>query len=108
MTHDHPTARPARNGLRPRPGGSRRLLAAASAAVIVPALLTACGSGSATTTTSDGLTQITVGGGGSIFDTPLHVADAQGFFKKQGLKTPKDFRRSPSPPTAWATRSASS
>ncbi|MET8664263.1 ABC transporter substrate-binding protein [Streptomyces tendae] len=86
MTPDHPTARPARDGLRFRPGQSRRLLAAASAAALAPALLTACGSGSSTTTTSDGLTQVTVGGGGSIFDTPLHVADAQGYFEKQGLK----------------------
>ncbi|GGS60661.1 ABC transporter substrate-binding protein [Streptomyces griseoviridis] len=86
MTHDHPTARPARGSFRVRTGGSRRLLATASAAVLAPALLTACGGSSPTTTTADGLTQITVGGGGSIFDTPLHVADAQGFFKQQGLQ----------------------
>ncbi|MEU4657737.1 ABC transporter substrate-binding protein [Streptomyces sp. NPDC023723] len=84
MTHHH-TGRTARGGFR-FPSGRRRLLAAASAAVLTPALLTACGSGSTTTTTADGLTQVTVGGGGSIFDTPLQVADAQGFFKKQGLK----------------------
>jgi NitT/TauT family transport system substrate-binding protein len=70
----------------PAPRGRRlRFLASTSAALLAPALLTACG-GDSTTTTSDGLTQVTVGGGGSIFDTPLQVADAQGFFKKQGLK----------------------
>jgi ABC-type nitrate/sulfonate/bicarbonate transport system substrate-binding protein len=84
MTHDN-TGRTARSGFR-LPSAGRRLLAAASAAVLAPALLTACGSGSDTTTTADGLTEVTVGGGGSIFDTPLQVADAQGFFKQQGLK----------------------
>jgi NitT/TauT family transport system substrate-binding protein len=74
-----------RRGDRPRPGRNRRVLALASAAVLAPALLTACG-GSGTTTTSDGLVQVTVGGGGSIFDTPLQVAEANGYFKKQGLK----------------------
>lgn len=86
MTHDNATACTARRGVRPRLGGRRRMLALASAAALGPALLTACGSGSSTTTTSDGLTQVTVGGGGSIFDTPLMVADANGYFRKQGLK----------------------
>ncbi|WP_416958358.1 ABC transporter substrate-binding protein [Streptomyces sp. Agncl-13] len=87
MTYDNSATSPFRRGprLRARPGRSRRLLALASAAVLGPALLTACG-GNSTTTTSDGLTQITVGGGGSIFDTPLQVADANGYFRKQGLK----------------------
>ncbi|MFD7707819.1 ABC transporter substrate-binding protein [Streptomyces sp. NPDC059785] len=86
MTHDNPAVRTARRALRIGSGNGRRLLALASAAVLAPALLTACGSGSSTTTTSDGLTQITVGGGGSIFDTPLQVAEANGYFRKQGLK----------------------
>ncbi|MFK0168504.1 ABC transporter substrate-binding protein [Streptomyces sp. NPDC090306] len=83
---DHRTAPASRRGSRPRPGSGRRLLALGSAAALAPALLTACGGGSGTTTTSDGLVQVTVGGGGSIFDTPLQVADANGYFKKQGLK----------------------
>ncbi|MEU9157569.1 ABC transporter substrate-binding protein [Streptomyces sp. NPDC048417] len=86
MTHDNPATPAARRGIRPRHAGSRRLLALASAAVLAPALLTACGGDSGTTTTSDGLVQVTVGGGGSIFDTPLQVADANGYFREQGLK----------------------
>ncbi|MFJ4621692.1 ABC transporter substrate-binding protein [Streptomyces sp. NPDC088812] len=85
MTHDDLTIPAARRGTRLRPGGSHRLLALASAALLAPALLTACGGDSGTTTTSDGLVQVTVGGGGSIFDTPLQVADANGYFRKQGL-----------------------
>ncbi|MFG2781327.1 ABC transporter substrate-binding protein [Streptomyces prunicolor] len=64
---------------------SRKLLALTSAAILSSALLTACGS-DALTTTADGLTVVTVGGGGSVFDTPLMVADANGYFRKQGLK----------------------
>ncbi|MET7573967.1 ABC transporter substrate-binding protein [Streptomyces sp. NPDC005492] len=86
MTHDTFITPAARRTAGPRFGRSRRLLALGSAAVLAPALLTACGSGSGTTTTSDGLVQVTVGGGGSIFDTPLQVADANGYFRKQGLK----------------------
>ncbi|MEU6540952.1 ABC transporter substrate-binding protein [Streptomyces sp. NPDC047000] len=86
MTHDIPTPPTARRAVRLRPGGSSRFLAHASAAMLAPALLTACGSGAGTTTTSDGLVQVTVGGGGSIFDTPLQVAEANGYFRGQGLK----------------------
>ncbi|CAL9660492.1 ABC transporter substrate-binding protein [Streptomyces sp. enrichment culture] len=86
MTHGNTSALAARRGIRPRPGGSRRILAPVSAAVLAPALLTACGGDSGTTTTSGGLVQVTVGGGGSIFDTPLQVADANGYFREQGLK----------------------
>src|SRR4051794_9959547 len=82
-THHDPAARPTRSFLRQRPGRTLRLLGLASAAALTPALLTGCGTGSATTTTSDGLTQITVGGGGSVFDTPLMVADANGYFREQ-------------------------
>ncbi|MBY8855037.1 ABC transporter substrate-binding protein [Nocardia sp. CA2R105] len=42
------------------------------------ALVTACGN-------SDGRTTVTVGVGGSIFDTQLHVADANGYFRAAGL-----------------------
>ncbi|MFJ9541418.1 ABC transporter substrate-binding protein [Streptomyces sp. NPDC101225] len=86
MTHAHPTTPAARRGTRLRPGGGRRMLALTSATVLAPALLTACGNDSSTTSASDGLVQVTVGGGGSIFDTPLQVADANGYFRKQGLK----------------------
>jgi NitT/TauT family transport system substrate-binding protein len=63
----------------------RKLLALTSAAILTSALLTACSS-DALTTTADGLTVVTVGGGGSVFDTPLMVADQNGYFRKQGLK----------------------
>ncbi|GAA3547229.1 hypothetical protein GCM10022222_33550 [Amycolatopsis ultiminotia] len=43
-------------------------------------LLAACGSGSA-----DGLTQVSVGVGNTIFDTPLRVAEAKGYFRAAGL-----------------------
>lgn len=83
MTYSDPTTRTARRGLRLGPGRSR-LLAMASAAALGPTLLTGCGD--STTVTSDGLIQVTVGGGGSIFDTPLRVAETNGYFRKQGLK----------------------
>ncbi|MEU4893369.1 ABC transporter substrate-binding protein [Streptomyces sp. NPDC044780] len=81
MTHDNPAAGTARRGARPRPGRGRRLCALASAAVFGSTLLTACGSDS-----SDGLTSLTVGAGGNIYDMPLQVAEANGYFRAQGLK----------------------
>ncbi|WP_157121250.1 ABC transporter substrate-binding protein [Nocardia miyunensis] len=44
-------------------------------------LLAACGSSEA-----DGLTRVTVGVAGTIFDAPLRVADAKGYFRAAGLK----------------------
>ncbi len=46
-------------------------------------LLTACGS---STTTSNGTTTVTVGVGGNIFDMSIRVAEANGYFRQQGLK----------------------
>jgi NitT/TauT family transport system substrate-binding protein len=48
------------------------------------AVLTACGGSS--TTTSGGTTAITVGVGGNIFDMPIRLADANGYFRQHGLK----------------------
>ncbi|MQY19680.1 hypothetical protein NRB20_27720 [Nocardia sp. RB20] len=53
----------------------------AAIALLGATLVTACGSDDA-----DGLTKISIGVGGSIFDTQLHVADAKGFFRAAGLK----------------------
>ncbi|WP_216894220.1 ABC transporter substrate-binding protein [Nocardia alni] len=44
-------------------------------------LLAACGSGDA-----DGLTTVTVGVANTIFDAPVRVADAKGYFRAAGLK----------------------
>jgi NitT/TauT family transport system substrate-binding protein len=85
MTRPAPTDRTPRRSPR-RTGRTRRLLTLAGAAALGPTLLTGCGGDNAPTKTADGLTQVTVGGGGSIFDTPLQVADANGYFRKQGLK----------------------
>ncbi|MFA3878532.1 ABC transporter substrate-binding protein [Streptomyces sp. MMCC 100] len=48
------------------------------------ALLSACGDTAAPG--SDGTDTVTVGVAGNIFDVPLRVADAQGYFSKRGLK----------------------
>ncbi|MFD4778890.1 ABC transporter substrate-binding protein, partial [Streptomyces sp. NPDC058427] len=47
-------------------------------------LLAACGGSSSPG--SDEAQQVTVGVAGNIFDAPLRVADARGFFREQGLK----------------------
>jgi ABC-type nitrate/sulfonate/bicarbonate transport system substrate-binding protein len=60
--------------------GSRPVVLAA-AMVIVSALLTACGGPAA-----DGTGTVTVGVAGNVFDVPLRVADAEGYFRKRGLK----------------------
>lgn len=64
-----------------RRSGAARLLAIAAAAALGASLLTACvgsdpGSGDT----------ITVGVGSNIFQMPIRVADANGYFAKQGLK----------------------
>jgi len=56
-----------------------RLGVLAAILVLGAALVTACGGD------SDGRTTVTVGVGGSIFDTQLHVADANGYFRAAGL-----------------------
>jgi len=55
-----------------------RILTATAAAALASTLLSACGGG------SDGTT-VTVGVGGNIFDMPIRVADAKGYFRQQGL-----------------------
>jgi ABC-type nitrate/sulfonate/bicarbonate transport system substrate-binding protein len=61
-----------------------RTAVALAATMTLGTALTACGGDS--TASADGLTTITVGIGGNIFDMPLKVADANGYFRKQGLK----------------------
>ena len=60
---------------------TRRIRLGALAAILVlgGALVTACGGD------SDGRTTVSIGVGGSIFDTQLHVADANGYFRAAGL-----------------------
>ncbi|MBT2225267.1 ABC transporter substrate-binding protein [Nonomuraea sp. NEAU-A123] len=62
----------------------RNSLTLATALALSSALLTACGGSSSAG--SDGTTTVTVGVGGNIFDTPLKVADANGYFSKRGIK----------------------
>lgn len=62
-----------------------RAAAAASAAVLGAAALTGCG-GSGSGTSADGTTTVTVGVAGNIFDMPIRVADANGYFARQKLK----------------------
>ncbi|MFD7811519.1 ABC transporter substrate-binding protein [Streptomyces sp. NPDC059785] len=57
-----------------------RVLAAAGSVVLSAALLTACDD-----TGSDGSASITMGVGGNIFDMPIRIAAAKGYFAKQGL-----------------------
>lgn len=59
-----------------------RTLALAASLTLGSALLSACGSSS----DSGEPATITVGVGGNIFDTPLRVAEAKGYFSKRGLK----------------------
>lgn len=61
-----------------RPGTRARILAAVL--LLGGGLLAACGASNA-----DGLTTVTVGVGDNIFDTPLRVAQANGYFRAEGL-----------------------
>ena len=71
-------------GARTRRRG-RRALALAAAGVLGSTLLTAC-AGADSSTTVNGVTTITIGVGGNIFDLPARLADANGYFTKEGLK----------------------
>jgi ABC-type nitrate/sulfonate/bicarbonate transport system substrate-binding protein len=69
----------------PRPvAASRRSAAFTAAMALCTALLTACGD-SATGDTEEDAT-VTVGVAGNIFDVPLRVAEAQGYFSERGLR----------------------
>lgn len=69
--------------LRKAPAHSRTR--ATMAAILLGSLtLAACGSGSATSN-ADGASTITIGVANNIFDVPIRVADANGYFSKQGL-----------------------
>ncbi|MFI6460861.1 ABC transporter substrate-binding protein [Streptomyces sp. NPDC050538] len=70
--------------MRLRTADPRTAVALAATLALGTALLTACGGDSSAS--ADGLTTVTVGTGGNIFDLPLKVADANGYFRKQGLK----------------------
>lgn len=64
-----------------------RAMAAATAIALGATLLTACAdSDGGSTAGKDGLVSVTVGSGDNIFDLPMKVADAQGYFRKHGLK----------------------
>lgn len=70
--------------MRLRTADTRTAVALAATMALGTALLTACGGDSSAS--ADGLTTVAVGTGGNIFDLPLKVADANGYFRKQGLK----------------------
>jgi NitT/TauT family transport system substrate-binding protein len=67
------------------PGGVRSVALTATAA-LGATLLAGCGSDSGSTTSANGTTTVTVGISGNIFDMSIRVADANGYFAKQGLK----------------------
>lgn len=72
---------PVSAGGTPRAATVRGAVALAATMALGAALLTACGDSAAG---SDGT--VTVGIAGNIFDVPLQVADARGYFGKRGLK----------------------
>ncbi|MEV6483432.1 ABC transporter substrate-binding protein [Streptomyces sp. NPDC051576] len=78
MTHPTPQARAPRMFHLSR---GNRVLAVASNVALGAALLGACGG---TDSATDGT--VTVGVGGNIFDLPIRLAEANGYFAKQGLK----------------------
>ncbi|MGW4348218.1 ABC transporter substrate-binding protein [Streptomyces sp. BBFR115] len=63
--------------------GGRRAAAAATALVLGSAVLTACGKSAAGASTPE---TVTVGVAGNIFDVPLRLADAEGYFTQRGLR----------------------
>ncbi|MFF3567758.1 ABC transporter substrate-binding protein [Nocardia jiangxiensis] len=62
-------------------GGVRLGIVIPAVLALCSSLLAACGSGEA-----DGTTKVTVGVADTIFDAPLRVADAKGYFRAAGLK----------------------
>jgi len=80
MTHRTPHVRAPRT-FRTSPG--TRTLVVVSAAALGATLLTACGGADSGSGSGD---TITVGIGGNIFDIPMRLAEANGYFAKQGLK----------------------
>jgi NitT/TauT family transport system substrate-binding protein len=66
-----------------KPGGAARTrsLAALSAIALGSLMLAGCGGGSPT----DDANTVTIGVANNIFDLPIRVADANGYFSKQGL-----------------------
>ncbi|SEG96092.1 NitT/TauT family transport system substrate-binding protein, partial [Actinacidiphila yanglinensis] len=91
MTHDD-TETGAAGAPRQAGGGSvaftragARVLAAGSAVALCAVALTGCG-GSGSGKNADGTTTVTVGVAGNIFDLPIRLAEANGYFSKQKLK----------------------
>ncbi|MEV8038802.1 ABC transporter substrate-binding protein [Streptomyces sp. NPDC086182] len=62
----------------------RRAVTLATTMALTSALLTACADSDAAG--SDATDTVTVGVAGNVFDVPLRVADARGYFRKHGLK----------------------
>jgi NitT/TauT family transport system substrate-binding protein len=84
--HDRHDTTVARAGARIPPWrGGTRVLAAAAAVALGSLALTGCGS-SSSGTSADGKTTVTIGIAGNIFDVPIRLADANGYFSRQGLK----------------------
>ena len=79
---DHAIADGSRRSTRHR---GTRALALTAVTALGAGLLSACGS-STSSSTSGGLTTVTVGVGGNIFDMPVRIADANGYFSKAGIK----------------------
>jgi NitT/TauT family transport system substrate-binding protein len=77
-TEDRSTARPRRRGTRG--------LVLGTVTALLASALAGCVSSAGSTTSSDGTTTVTIGLGGNIFDVPVKLADAQGYFAKEGIK----------------------
>ncbi|MFJ2955596.1 ABC transporter substrate-binding protein [Streptomyces sp. NBC_00669] len=71
-------------GGRPHAPGTRTF-AAVTAIALGCVALTACGGGG-TSKNADGTTTVTIGIAGNIFDVPIKLAEANGYFSKQGIK----------------------
>ncbi|MGW2822649.1 ABC transporter substrate-binding protein [Streptomyces sp. NPDC001443] len=74
--------------LRPSPAAvghaARRTTAGVTALMLGSTLLTACGQ--AGTAGSDSPREVSIGVAGNVFDVPLRVADARGYFAQHGLR----------------------
>jgi NitT/TauT family transport system substrate-binding protein len=77
-TEDRSTARPRRRGTRG--------IVLATVTALLAAALAGCMSSGGSTSNADGTTTVTIGLGGNIFDVPVKLADAQGYFAKEGIK----------------------